>query len=54
VAILLRGGDKGGDKKTVIPTLQISSQQAIQDLGGDGGDKKTLFSKESSEFSEKS
>jgi energy-coupling factor transporter ATP-binding protein EcfA2 len=48
------GGDKGGDKKTVISTLQISSQQTIQDLGGDGGDKKTLFSKESSDFSEKS
>ena len=40
------GGDKGGDKKTAIPTLEIASQQAIQGLGGDGGDKNTLFSKE--------
>jgi hypothetical protein len=40
------GGDKGGDKKTAIPTLQTEYQQTIQGLGGDGGDKKSLFSKE--------
>ncbi len=38
------GGDKGGDKKTAIPTLQTDSQQAIHGLGGDGGDKNSLFS----------
>ncbi len=38
------GGDKGGDKKTDIPTLQTDSQHAIQGLGSDGGDKKSLFS----------
>lgn len=40
------GGDKGGDKKTVIPTLETVSQQAIHCLGGDGGDKNSLFSKQ--------
>ena len=42
------GGDKGGDKKTAIPTLEIISQQSIHGLGGDGGDKKPLFSSNSS------
>jgi hypothetical protein len=42
------GGDKGGDKKTVIPIDQTTPQQGVQDLGGDSGDKKSLLSKESS------
>lgn len=41
---IFEGGDKGGDEKTVIPTLKTDSQQAIQKLGGDGGDKNSLFS----------
>jgi hypothetical protein len=42
---------KGGDKKTTIPTLQTDSQQTVQGLGGDGGDKIPPFSSQSNKTS---
>jgi hypothetical protein len=43
----LQGGDTGGDKKDSIATLEMIEQQSFQPLGGDGGDKNTLFSSQS-------